>query len=104
MIGGIGALAVLVFVFASFLALVPLFIAAVSILTSYLALLGLTYITSISYIVEYLVALDRPRRRDPLLTFDRHAVGARSGRMDSTTTRRLSPRCALQAKRSSSAA
>ncbi len=57
MIGGIGALAVLAFVFASFLALMPLFIAAVSILTSYLALLGLTYITSISYIVEYLVAL-----------------------------------------------
>lgn len=57
MIGGFGALAVLAFVFASFLALLPLFIAAVTILTSYLALLGLTYVTNISYIVEYLVAL-----------------------------------------------
>ncbi|MGB9111721.1 MAG: MMPL family transporter, partial [Acidimicrobiales bacterium] len=56
-IGGFGALAVLGFVFASFLALLPLFIAAVTILTSYLALLGLTYITNISFIVEYLVAL-----------------------------------------------
>jgi putative drug exporter of the RND superfamily len=56
-IGGIGALAVLAFVFASFLALLPLFIAAVTILSSYLALLGLTYVTNISYIVEYLVAL-----------------------------------------------
>lgn len=55
--GGIGALAVLTFVFASFLALVPLLVAAVSILATFLLLYGLTYITSVSFIVQFLVAL-----------------------------------------------
>jgi RND superfamily putative drug exporter len=57
MLGGLGALAVLAFVFASLLALMPLVIAGVSILASFLALLGLTYLTSISFIVQFLVAL-----------------------------------------------
>jgi RND superfamily putative drug exporter len=56
-IGGVGALAVLMFVFASFLALLPLVIAAIAILTTFLVVLGLTYITDISFIVEFLVAL-----------------------------------------------
>jgi RND superfamily putative drug exporter len=57
LIGGAGALAVLLFVFASFLALLPLLVAAVSILTSFLVVLGLTYLTSVSFIVEFLIAL-----------------------------------------------
>ncbi|HLX89024.1 MAG TPA: MMPL family transporter [Acidimicrobiales bacterium] len=57
MFGGLGALAVLAFVFASLLALVPLIIAAVSILATFLVILGLTYLTDVSFIVEFLVAL-----------------------------------------------
>jgi putative drug exporter of the RND superfamily len=55
--GAIGALAVLIFVFASFLAFVPLIIAAVSILTTFLLVLGLTYLTDVSFVVQFLVAL-----------------------------------------------
>ena len=57
MLGGLGALAVLAFVFASLLALVPLLVAAVSILATFLAVLVLTYVTDVSFIVEFLVAL-----------------------------------------------
>ncbi len=57
LIGAVGALAVLVFVFASFLALVPLLIAAVSILTTFLIVLGLTTVTDVSFVVEFLIAL-----------------------------------------------
>jgi RND superfamily putative drug exporter len=57
MIGGAGALVVLAFVFASLLAFVPLLIAAVSILTTFLVVLGLTEITEVSFIVEFLIAL-----------------------------------------------
>jgi putative drug exporter of the RND superfamily len=55
--GAVGALAVLLFVFASFLALVPLVIAAVSILTTFLLVLGLTYLTDVSFVVQFLIAL-----------------------------------------------
>jgi len=55
--GALGALAVLVFVFASFLALVPLVIAAVSIMTTFLLVLGLTYLTDVSFVVQFLIAL-----------------------------------------------
>jgi RND superfamily putative drug exporter len=57
LVGGAGALAVLAFVFASFLAFVPLLVAAVSILTTFLLVLGLTYLTDVSFIVEFLIAL-----------------------------------------------
>ncbi|NUP48288.1 MAG: MMPL family transporter [Catenulispora sp.] len=57
LIGGIGALAVLAFVFASFLALVPLLVAAVSILTSFLVVFGLTEVMKVSSLVQFLVAL-----------------------------------------------
>ena len=57
MIGGLGALVVLAFVFASFLAVVPLVVAAVSILTTFLVVLGLSYLTDVSFIVEFLIAL-----------------------------------------------
>jgi putative drug exporter of the RND superfamily len=56
-IGGAGALIVLAFVFASFLAIVPLGMAIVSILTTFLALFGLTQLTSVSPIVQFLIAL-----------------------------------------------
>jgi RND superfamily putative drug exporter len=55
--GAVGALAVLIFVFASFLAFVPLIIAAVSILTTFLLVLGLTYLTDVSFVVQFLIAL-----------------------------------------------
>ncbi len=55
--GGLGALAVLAFVFASFLALVPLAIALVSIPTTFLLVLGLTGVMAVSFIVEFLVGL-----------------------------------------------
>ena len=57
LLGAVGALAVLAFVFASFLAFVPLLIAAVSILTTFLLLLGLTYLTDISFVVQFLISL-----------------------------------------------
>ncbi len=57
MLGALGALVVLAFVFASFLALVPLVMAGISILTTFLALGGLTHITTVSQIVEFLIAL-----------------------------------------------
>ncbi|SIR75892.1 MMPL family transporter [Williamsia sterculiae] len=55
--GGIGALVVLALVFGSFLALMPLIVAAASILTTFLLLWGLTAVTDVSFIVQYLLAL-----------------------------------------------
>ena len=57
LLGAAGALVVLAFVFASFLALVPLLIAAVSILSTFLVLLGLTYLLDVSFVVQFLVSL-----------------------------------------------
>lgn len=57
LIGGLGALVVLVFVFASFLALVPLVMAFCSIMVSFLLLLALTQFTEVSPVVQFLVAL-----------------------------------------------
>ena len=57
MIGGLGALVILAFVFASFLAFLPLLIGGVSVLATFLLVGGLTEITSISQIVEFLIAL-----------------------------------------------
>jgi RND superfamily putative drug exporter len=56
-IGGLGALVVLLFVFASLLAVVPLVMAIVSILTTFVLLLGLTELTAVSPIVQFLIAL-----------------------------------------------
>ena len=80
LIGGVGALVVLLFVFGSALAFVPLLMAISSILISFLLLWGLTAITEVSPIVQFLVALDRPRRGDRLLAAHRHplARGARA--------------------------
>jgi RND superfamily putative drug exporter len=56
-LGAAGALVVLAFVFASFLAIVPLLMAFVSIMTTFLLLLGLTELTAVSPIVQFLIAL-----------------------------------------------
>jgi putative drug exporter of the RND superfamily len=57
LIGGVGALAVLLFVYGSAIAIVPLLIAIPSILTTFLLVLGLTQAISVNFLVEYLVAL-----------------------------------------------
>jgi putative drug exporter of the RND superfamily len=57
LLGGFGALLVLAFVFASFLAIVPIMMAIVSILTTFLVVWGLTTLTEISPIVQFLIAL-----------------------------------------------
>jgi RND superfamily putative drug exporter len=57
LIGGFGALLVLAFVFASFLAIVPLLMALPAIMTSFLVVYGLTTVTGISPIVQFLIAL-----------------------------------------------
>lgn len=56
-LGAAGALIVLLLVFASLLAGLPLLVAAVSILGTFVALLGLTTVTDVSFVVQYLVAL-----------------------------------------------
>jgi RND superfamily putative drug exporter len=56
-IGAVGALAVLAFVYASWLAIVPLLIAIPSILTTFLLVLGLTQFMGVSFLVQFLVAL-----------------------------------------------
>src|SRR5437763_1006461 len=57
LLGAVGALAVLAFVFGSFLALLPLVVAAASILGTFILLLPITYLTDVSFIVQFLVAL-----------------------------------------------
>jgi putative drug exporter of the RND superfamily len=57
MLGGLGALLVLAFVFGSFLAIVPILMAIVSIMTTFLVVWGLTTITEVSPIVQFLIAL-----------------------------------------------
>ena len=57
LIGAGGALLVLVFVFASFLALVPLVVAAFSILTTFLLVLLLSTVTDVTFVVQFLISL-----------------------------------------------
>jgi RND superfamily putative drug exporter len=57
MIGSLGALIILALVFASFLALLPLIIGGISVLATFLIVGGLTEVTGISQIVEFLIAL-----------------------------------------------
>ncbi|MBV9338209.1 MAG: MMPL family transporter, partial [Solirubrobacterales bacterium] len=56
-IGALGALAVLLFVYASAVAVVPLLVAIPSILTTFLLVLGLEQAISVNFLVEYLVAV-----------------------------------------------
>jgi putative drug exporter of the RND superfamily len=57
LIAGAGALAVLLFVYGSAIAVVPLLIAIPSILTSFLLVLALEQAISVNFLVEYLVAV-----------------------------------------------
>ena len=58
LIGGLGALIILLFVFGTMPAvLMPILAAAASILTTFIFIWALTYITSVSIIVQFLVAL-----------------------------------------------
>jgi putative drug exporter of the RND superfamily len=57
LVGGLGALAVLAFVFASLMAFLPLLMAIVAIPTTFLAAWGLTTVTDLSPIVQFLIAL-----------------------------------------------
>ncbi|HET7046142.1 MAG TPA: MMPL family transporter [Gaiellaceae bacterium] len=57
LLGVVGALAVLVFVFGSLLALVPLLMALAAIPTTFLLVWGVTAVTDVSFLVEYFVAL-----------------------------------------------
>src|SRR5690348_9302741 len=57
LIGAAGALVVLAFVFASAVAVMPLLMAIVTILTTFLLVSGMTHLTSVSFIIQFLVAL-----------------------------------------------
>ena len=57
LVGAGGALVVLLWVFGSFLAFLPLVVAGVSILTCFLLVWGLTGITEVSFLVQFLIAL-----------------------------------------------
>lgn len=57
MIGAFGALIILLLVFASFLAVLPLVIGGISVMSTFLIVGGLTEISSVSQIVEFLIAL-----------------------------------------------
>jgi RND superfamily putative drug exporter len=57
LVGGVGALVVLLYIFGSALALLPLIVAAISILTSFLLIGGVTAFTDVNFIVQFLIAL-----------------------------------------------
>jgi len=57
LIGGLGALIVLAFVFGSFLGIIPLLMAIVAIPTTFLLVWGVTTVTDVSFIVQFLIAL-----------------------------------------------
>ncbi|HEX3724478.1 MAG TPA: MMPL family transporter, partial [Nitrolancea sp.] len=57
LIGGLGALLVLAFVFGTFIAIAPLVMALVAIPNTFLLVWALTTVTDISFIVEFLIAL-----------------------------------------------
>jgi len=56
-VGGLGALVILAFVFGSFLALVPLLMAVPAIMGAFLLVWGVTTVTDISFIVQFLIGL-----------------------------------------------
>ena len=56
-IGGLGALVILAFVFGSFLAIVPLLMAVPAIMGAFLLVWGVTTVTDISFIVQFLIGL-----------------------------------------------
>ncbi|MGH2531683.1 MAG: MMPL family transporter [Thermomicrobiales bacterium] len=57
LVGAGGALLVLLWVYGSFLAILPVVMAGIAILTSFLLTWGLTTVTDVSFIVQFLIAL-----------------------------------------------
>src|SRR5947209_7775331 len=57
LLGGLAALFILIFVFRSFMALMPILMAVVAIPTTYLLIWGMTAITEVSFLVQFLVVL-----------------------------------------------
>ena len=57
LVGGLGALIILAWVFGSFLAFLPIVMAAVAILSTFLAIWGVTLVADVNLIVQFLVAL-----------------------------------------------
>jgi putative drug exporter of the RND superfamily len=57
LIGGLGALLILAFVFGSFLAIVPLVMALAAIMSTFLLVWGITTVTDVSFIVQFLIGL-----------------------------------------------
>ena len=57
LIGGVAALAILLMVYGSAIAIVPLLMAIPSILITFLLVGGLTHLTNVSFLVQFLVAL-----------------------------------------------
>jgi len=57
LVGAGGALLVLLWVFGSFLAILPVIIAGISILTCFLLIYGLASLTDVSFLIQFLVAL-----------------------------------------------
>jgi RND superfamily putative drug exporter len=57
LLGGVGALLVLGFVFGSLMAFVPIVMAITAIMTTFLAVYALTFVTDVSPIVQFLIAL-----------------------------------------------
>jgi RND superfamily putative drug exporter len=56
-IGAAGALVILAFVFGSFVAVLPVVMAGISILTAFLLLLVLTTVTNVNFIAEFIIGL-----------------------------------------------
>jgi putative drug exporter of the RND superfamily len=56
-IGGVGALLVLAFVFASLVAVLPLVVAAVSILTTFLLVLLVTTVAEVNFVAQFIIGL-----------------------------------------------
>ena len=57
LVGGLGALIILAFVFGSFLAIVPLFMSVAAIMGTFLLVWGVTTVTDVSFIVQFLIGL-----------------------------------------------
>ena len=74
LVAALGALLVLAFVFASWMAIVPLLMALVAIPTTFLLIWPLATATDVSVIVKFLVALVGLGHRDRLRAADRRAL------------------------------
>jgi RND superfamily putative drug exporter len=100
MIGAVGALLVLAFIFASFVAVLPLVIAGVSIMSTFLLVLGLTAVVQVNFIAEFVIGLiglgvaidysllvvTRWREERARLLHSRHGLATRADNRDAIRT------------------